>query len=90
MNSTLEGKELQEVVAKYGNSYSGQTIQLHPDVLLYEYQSDLYRFAATNQTIEVRELIWINNEQTRVVWFVLQDTIWMHLDNLEWSKDVQF
>ncbi len=89
-NHYYDGMELKHIVAQKGKNYSESEFLLDSSTSLYEYQSELYYLIDSGKVTRVKQLTWKRDERTEVVWFVLTDSIWLHVGNISWTHDIQF
>ncbi len=88
--SGIDGLSPEEIVAKYGPADRRETFPLSDTLLEYRYglleQFPHYR----DTTVEIMEMFWNRSSPLFAVWFCRRGSEWVVVDNLRWSKRIQF
>lgn len=89
----VEGKPVQEAIARFGTPSSDGVVTVRHGEQLYEFQNGLYPTAidtlAAGASADVRQVMW-DGRPERAVWAVERDGIWVVVDAMEWDADVEF
>ena len=94
VDEKMNGASETEVVNEFGAPKAEYTIYMTKGVSLKEYQSNLYNIYphdAITDTVKVRELHWyFRSGDQLAIWLEEKNGQWTVVDNLRWSKDVEF
>ncbi|MBN2788267.1 MAG: hypothetical protein JXQ69_08100 [Paludibacteraceae bacterium] len=90
-DNNLQGMKEDEILKLYGKPNSTLTFILS-DSKLYEYRYNLANLIPQykNESIQIKELLWINGNNKTVIWLFQKEGKWVVVDNLKWGKGIQF
>ena len=91
----IEGHSPESIVARLGEPDSGVQFYLSDHDLDYRLGLHTLFPSQSDSTIMIKEMIWYDfntflASYTLVIWFHKENGQWKVIDNLGWSKDIEF
>jgi hypothetical protein len=90
----LNGKDENFIIDKFGKPDRTEIVNIFDTTsYVYEYQWGLYDYSGLLSSLDstlITEYLWETQDSFQVVWLIKINNRLLVLDNLKWSKDIQF